>query len=55
MKIQVRKPDQAQRNTLVNQSGIGLITLTYDEQVVKAELLTANNKRVLFHPLSTRE
>ena len=55
MKIQVRKPDLAQRNTLINQSGIGLITLTHDEQVVKAELLTANNKRVLFHPLNTRE
>jgi hypothetical protein len=49
MKIKVRKPDPKQRNTLVNQSGIGLITLTGDEQVVKAELLTANNERVLFH------
>jgi len=55
MKIQVRKPDLEQRNALINQSGIGLITLTHDEQVVKAELLTANNKRVLFHPLNTRE
>ena len=49
MKIKVRKPDPDQRNTLVNQSGIGLITLTSDEQVVKAELLTANNERILFH------
>lgn len=52
MKIQVRKPELEQRNTLVNQSGIGLITLTHDEQVVQAELLTANNTRVLFHPLN---
>ena len=49
MKVKVRKPNPEQRNTLVNQSGIGLITLTADEQVVKAELLTANNERILFH------
>ena len=55
MKIKVRKPNPEQRNTLVNQSGIGLITLTADEQVVKAELLTANNERVLFHPLQANE
>ncbi len=55
MKVRVRKPDPKQRNTLVNQSGIGLITLTCDEQVVKAELLTANNERVLFHPLKANE
>jgi len=53
MKVQVRKPDPDSRKTLVNQSGIGLITLTADEQVVKAELLTANNERVLFHPLNS--
>ena len=55
MKVKVRKPNPEQRNTLVNQSGIGLITLTADEQVVKAELLTANNERVLFHPLQANE
>lgn len=55
MKVRVRKPDPKQRNTLVNQSGIGLISLTSDEQVVKAELLTANNERVLFHPLKANE
>ncbi|WP_235839787.1 metallophosphoesterase family protein [Cognaticolwellia mytili] len=55
MKVKVRKPDPEQRNTLVNQSGIGLITLTADEQVVKAELLTANNEKVLFHPLKINE
>ena len=55
MKIKVRKPDPDQRNTLVNQSGIGLITLTSDEQVVKAELLTANNERVQFHALKASE
>ncbi len=49
MKVKVRKPNPEQQNTLVNQSGIGLITLTADEQVVKAELLTANNERILFH------
>jgi hypothetical protein len=55
MKIKVRQPNPEQRNTLVNQSGIGLITLTADEQVVKAELLTADNERVLFHPLEINE
>ncbi|MGB1263104.1 MAG: alkaline phosphatase family protein [Cognaticolwellia sp.] len=48
MKIKVRKPDSKRSNTLVNKSGIGLITLTSDEQVVEAELLTVDNKRVLF-------
>ena len=55
MKVKVRKPNPEQRNTLVNQSGIGLITLTADEQVVKAELLTANNERILFHLLKSSE
>ncbi len=55
MKVKVRKPDLESNNTLVNQSGIGLITMTNDEQVVKAELLTANNERVLFHPLKSQE
>lgn len=55
MKVKVRKPDPEKRNTLVNHSGIGLITLTADEQVVQAELLTANNVRVLFHPLNSNE
>lgn len=55
MKVKVRKPNPEQRNTLVNQSGIGLITLTSDQQVVKAELLTANNERVLFHPRKANE
>jgi hypothetical protein len=55
MKVKVRKPNPEQRNTLVNQSGIGLITLTADEQVVKAELLTANNERILFHLLKSNE
>lgn len=49
MKIKVRKPEPSQKNTLVNQSGIGLITLTKDQDIVKAELLTCN-KRILFHP-----
>jgi hypothetical protein len=49
MKIKVRKPEPSNKNTLVNQSGIGLVTLTKDQNVVKAELLTSN-KRVLFHP-----
>lgn len=52
MKIKVRKPDLNSANTLVNQSGIGLVSLTSDEQVVKAELISANNERVLFHPLN---
>ena len=55
MKVKVRKPDPESNNTLVNQSGIGLITLTADEQVVKAELLTADNQRVLFHPLKSSD
>lgn len=55
MKVKVRKPDPESNNTLVNQSGIGLITMTNDEQVVKAELLTANNERLLFHPLISNE
>lgn len=49
MKINVRKPEPNQKNTLVNQSGIGLITLTKDKDIVKAELLTSN-KRIMFHP-----
>ena len=49
MKIKVRKPELNEKNTLVNQSGIGLITLTKDRNIVQAELL-AHNKRVLFHP-----
>lgn len=55
MKIQVRKPDPEHSKTLVNQSGIGLITLTNDDQVVQAELLTSNNERVLFHPREISE
>jgi hypothetical protein len=53
MKVQVRKPDPERSNSLINKSGIGLITLTSDEQVVKAELLTVDNKRVVFHPLNS--
>ena len=49
MKISVRKPELNKKNTLVNQSGIGLITLTKDQNVVQAELLT-HDKRILFHP-----
>ena len=49
MKISVRKPEPTKKNTLVNQSGIGLITLTKDQNVVRAELLTSN-ERILFHP-----
>ena len=49
MKINVRKPELDKKNTLVNQSGIGLITLTKDQNIVQAELLT-HNKRILFHP-----
>lgn len=49
MKISVRKPDPSQKYTLVNQSGIGLITLTENQDIVKAELLT-RNKAILFHP-----
>ena len=48
MKINVRKPELNKKSTLVNQSGIGLITLTNDKNVVQAELLTSN-KRILFH------
>lgn len=55
MKVRVRKPSSEQLNTLVNQSGLGLITLTHDENVVKAELLTSTNKRILFNPLKTSE
>ncbi len=53
MKVQVRKPNPERSNSLINQSGIGLITLTSDEQVVKAELLTVDNQRVVFHPLNS--
>jgi hypothetical protein len=49
MKINVRKPEPSEKNTLVNQSGIGLITLTKDKDIVKAELLTHDHKRILFH------
>ncbi len=49
MKISVRKPELNKKNTLFNQSGIGLITLTKDENIVQAELLT-HNKRIFFHP-----
>ncbi|MFT7009275.1 MAG: hypothetical protein ACJAXJ_003823 [Colwellia sp.] len=49
MKIKVRRPEPSEKNTLVNQSGIGLITLTKDKDIVKAELLTHDHKRILFH------
>ena len=49
MKIKVRKPDPNRPETLINKSGIGLITLTQDNSVVKAELLTADDQQVLFH------
>ncbi|MEH6453468.1 MAG: alkaline phosphatase family protein, partial [Psychromonas sp.] len=55
MKIQVRKPDPEALNTVVNQSGIGLITLIDDQQVVQAELLTADHQRILFHPLADND
>ncbi|SEL50739.1 hypothetical protein SAMN05216262_11283 [Colwellia chukchiensis] len=48
MKVQVRKPLTKTANTLVNHSGIGLITLTSDHNVVQAQQLTTMNKRVRF-------
>jgi hypothetical protein len=49
MKVSVRKPEHQGKKTLLNQSGIGLITLTNDEQVVKAELLTVKQERITFN------
>lgn len=55
MKVGVRKPNIKTNNTLLNQCGIGLITLTFDKHVVKAEVLTTNNERVIFSPPNTPE
>lgn len=64
MKVRVRKPQHERKaaqnkatpnKTLVNRSAIGLITLTHDELVVKAELLTVDDERILFHPLKKKK
>lgn len=52
MKVRVRKPEPYCKSSLVNRSGIGLITLTKDEQVVEAEVLTVDDKRILFNPIN---
>ena len=49
MKIKVRKPSLESNNTLLNQSGIGLLTLTDDENIVKAELVTVGDRHIEFH------
>jgi hypothetical protein len=53
MKVCVRKPQRnknkkVSNKTLVNRSAIGLITITHDELVVKAELLTVDNESIFF-------
>jgi hypothetical protein len=54
MKIKVRKPDYADSAndvTLFNSSGIGLLTLSDDNQTLKTELITAKGKVVCFKPI----
>lgn len=48
MKIKVRKPDNEKRAHLYNGSGIGLIELTDDDNVVEAKLLCADGKTIHF-------
>lgn len=52
MKIKVRQPKVDSKSALINQSGIGLITVTDDEEVVRAELITATGKVIEFCPRS---
>jgi hypothetical protein len=59
MKVCVRKPQRnknkkVSNKTLVNRSAIGLITITHDELVVKAELLTVDNESIFFHSLKKK-
>ncbi len=48
MKITVRKPDNTKNAQLYNGSGIGLLHLTDNEQLVQAELITADGKHIQF-------
>ena len=51
MKIRVRKPDcadSANDVTLFNGSGIGLLTLSENNQMIKTEMITAKGKKVCF-------
>jgi hypothetical protein len=51
MKIRVRKPDcadSANDVTLFNGSGIGLLTLSENNQTIKAEMITAEGKTIVF-------
>jgi hypothetical protein len=51
MKIRVRKPDctdAANDATLYNGSGIGLLSLSDDNQTIKAEIITTTGKTVCF-------
>jgi hypothetical protein len=51
MKIRVRKPDckdSANDATLFNGSGIGLLTLSDDNQTIKTEMITTQGKVVCF-------
>lgn len=50
MRVQVRKPSDGQLNSLTNTCGVGLITLTDDQDVVRAELLTVEGKVIEFVP-----
>ncbi|MEW6989798.1 alkaline phosphatase family protein [Colwelliaceae bacterium 6441] len=50
MKIRVRKPNDNPVKTLFNGSGIGQITLTDDDDIVEAKLLTTDGKSVTFIP-----
>lgn len=51
MKIKVRKPDckdRANDGTLFNGSGIGLLSLSDDNQTIKTEIITGKGKTVCF-------
>ncbi|GLX78387.1 hypothetical protein tinsulaeT_17270 [Thalassotalea insulae] len=48
MKVNVRKPNNAKRAQLYNGSGIGLLHLTDNEQLVQAELITADGEHIQF-------
>jgi hypothetical protein len=48
MKIKVRKPFVESNQTLFNGSGIGKITLTHDENIVEATLLSVDGREIFF-------
>ena len=51
MKIRVRKPDSADSyndTTLYNGSGVGLLTLSDNNQTIKAEMITAKGETICF-------